>query len=705
MTDDQKLDVSGRPTRLISPELEFLFSASSIAVVGATDTEGRQTTFAWRQLARWGSRTGAQVTPVHPTRESVDGVRTVTSLENLDHIPDVVAVLISDPLAAVQSAVEIGAKYVVVFAAGFSESGDAGKARQRALLDAIKGSETRLVGPNTNLNAFEWFDPSIAPKGLAILTQSGHQGRPLFLLQDRSVRITHWAPTGNEADIDSADLLGWFAKHPDVSAVSMYLEGIRDGRRFMLAAEAALLRGVPVVAIKVGKTQVGKRSAASHTGALTGEDRVVDAAFSQMGVQRVDDLDQLCDTSIFLSRAPAPLAKGVAVFAMSGGTCSHVSDLAVAAGLKVPLLTAKTQEFLRQQVPGFLSVQNPIDCGGPPMNDDRGSAMIKAILADERIGVIICAVTGPVSPFTDRFAADLISIASDSKKPVCVVWGSIHTQDKSLDLLLQDQNVHLFRSATACISAVASWNSWHEYRSSYTSPFLSAPRQKLVNAQWPLHGESSEWVSRAVLKKYGIRVSRAYLATSSAEAVSFASRIKGEVVIKADVSGLAHRARYGLVKTGLSTSASVKDASSKILRGANELIKKNKASQRLNGVIVAEQAVPGMEVLVGAVLDPIFGPTVTVGHGGVLTEVIDSVAMRVAPFTRRQAQQMLREVKGSEIWRDTGGADAWRELVDVVMKVQRMALDLGDKLLVIDINPVVVTPGSAIAVDAWIDVR
>ena len=175
MTENQKLDVSGRPTRLISPELEFLFSASSIAVVGATDTEGRQTTFAWRQLARWGSRTGAQVTPVHPTRESVDGVRTVTSLENLDHIPDVVAVLISDPLAAVQSAVAIGAKYVVVFAAGFSESGDAGKARQRALLDAIKGSETRLVGPNTNLNAFEWFDPSIAPKGLAILTQSGHQ--------------------------------------------------------------------------------------------------------------------------------------------------------------------------------------------------------------------------------------------------------------------------------------------------------------------------------------------------------------------------------------------------------------------------------------------------------------------------------------------------------------------------------------------------
>ncbi|MEI7776780.1 MAG: acetate--CoA ligase family protein, partial [Verrucomicrobiota bacterium] len=208
-----------------------------------------------------------------------------------------------------------------------------------------------------------------------------------------------------------------------------------------------------------------------------------------------------------------------------------------------------------------------------------------------------------------------------------------------------------------------------------------------------------------VLKKYGIRVSRAYLATSSAEAVSCASRIKGEVVIKADVSGLAHRARYGLVKTGLITSASVKDASTKILRGANELIKKNKASQRLNGVIVAEQAAPGMEVLVGAVLDPIFGPTVTVGHGGVLTEVIDSVAMRVAPFTRRQAQQMLREVKGSEIWRDTGGADAWRELVDVVMKVQRMALDLGDKLLVIDINPVVVTPGSAIAVDAWIDVN
>ncbi|MGW0651463.1 CoA-binding protein, partial [Streptomyces umbrinus] len=333
-TDD--LDVSGRPLYAGVPDLDRFFRPERVAVVGASDAEGRPNTGITRQLLAWSERVGAQLHPVHPTRESVFGIPCVATVGDLPEEVDLAVLLVSDPLPVIEELAETKVKFAVAFASGFAETGAEGTAAQARLAAAVERSGLRLLGPNTNLNAFERFREDLDGPAIALITQSGHQGRPVFTMQELGVRLSHWAPTGNEADLESADFISYFAEQPEVGAIACYVEGLKDGRSFLLAADRAARRGVPVVAVKVGRTETGARTAASHTGKLTGADAVVDAAMRQYGVIRVDGLDELQDTAALLARARPPSADGVVVYSISGGTGAHFSDLATEAGLSLP---------------------------------------------------------------------------------------------------------------------------------------------------------------------------------------------------------------------------------------------------------------------------------------------------------------------------------------------------------------------------------
>lgn len=298
----------------------------------------------------------------------------------------------------VEQLAEAKVKFAVVFASGFAETGAEGAAAQERLAAAVARSGIRLLGPNTNLNAFERFRDDLDGPAIALITQSGHQGRPVFSLQELGIRLSHWAPTGNEADLETADFISYFAERPEVGAIACYVEGLKDGRSFLLAADRAARRRVPVVAVKVGRTETGARTAASHTGKLTGADTVVDAAMRQFGVIRVDGLDELQDTATLLARARPPRAEGVVVYSISGGTGAHFADLATEAGLGLPVLSASKQAELHQWIPEYLGVANPVDNGGHPVGDHRGRKIIDAILDDPAVGVLICPITGPFLP-------------------------------------------------------------------------------------------------------------------------------------------------------------------------------------------------------------------------------------------------------------------------------------------------------------------
>lgn len=422
--DAVPLDVSGRPLHADVPDLDRFFRPESVAVIGASDAEGKPNTGITRQLIAWAERVGARLHPVHPTRPTVFGLACHASVADLPEQVDLAVLLVADPLPVIEELAETKVKFAVAFASGFAETGDAGAAAQERLGAAVRRSGLRLLGPNTNLNAFEKFREDLDGPAIALITQSGHQGRPVYTLQELGIRLSHWAPTGNEADLETADFISYFAEQPEVGAIACYVEGLKDGRSFLLAADRAARNGVPVVAVKVGRTETGARTAASHTGKLTGADTVVDAAMRQFGVIRVDGLDELQDTAALLARARRPKADGVVVYSISGGTGAHFSDLATEAGLTLPTLTQAKQDELHQWIPEYLNVANPVDNGGHPVGDWRGRKIIDAILADPEVGVLICPITGPFPPMSDRLAQDLVDAAEQSDKLICVIWGS-----------------------------------------------------------------------------------------------------------------------------------------------------------------------------------------------------------------------------------------------------------------------------------------
>jgi len=692
-------DVSGRPLRPRPVDLGAFFRPATVAVIGASDTAGRPNTGITRQLRAWADRVGARMYPVNPGRTEVDGL---TCYPDLAAVPvpggeplDLAVILLGDPAAVVPQLVEAKVRFAVAFASGFAETGEAGAEAQEKLAQLIAEAPTglRLLGPNTNLNAFERFREDLTGPAVALITQSGHQGRPLFALQELGIRLSHWAPTGNEADLEVSDFVQWFADQPEVGAIAAYIEGLKDGRSFLLAADHAAHRGVPVVAVKVGRTSEGARMAASHTGKLTGADDVVDAAFRQFGVIRVDGLDELQDTAALLARAKPPTADGVAVYSISGGTGAHLADLASMSGLTLPRLSEDKQAELHQWIPEYLSVANPIDNGGHPVGDWRGRRILDAILADPSVGVLICPITGPFPPMSDKLAQDLVEVAETTDKLVCVVWGSpVGTEAAYRETLLGSSRVATFRTFGNCVRAVAAYLGHHRFTTDYVSPFENAPRTPCAGkakAQRVLHPgkQLSEVGAKQLLRAYGIRVPREQLVTSAAGAVRAASVVGYPVVLKGSAPEVAHKTELGLVKVGLTSASQVRDAFRELTDNARAA-----GIDRMDGVLVCQMVEAGVEMVLGIGQDPTFGPTVTVGLGGVFVEVLRDTTVRVPPFGCADVWTMLRELRGWPMLEGVRGGPPMdvEALVEVVMRVQRMALELGDDLAELDINPLMV---------------
>ncbi|MFE1308991.1 acetate--CoA ligase family protein [Streptomyces sp. NPDC058755] len=703
------LDVGGRPLYADVPDLARFFRPGSVAVVGASDAEGRPNTGITRQLLGWAERVGARVHPVHPTRPSVFGIPCSASVADLPEQVDLAVLLVADPLPVIEELAEAKVKFAVAFASGFAETGEAGAEAQERLTEAVRRSGLRLLGPNTNLNAFERFRDDLEGPAIALITQSGHQGRPVFALQQLGIRLSHWAPTGNEADLETADFISYFAEQPEVGAIACYVEGLKDGRTFLLAADRAARRQVPVVAVKVGRTEAGARTAASHTGKLTGADDVVDAAMRQYGVIRVDGLDELQDTAALLARARTPQAEGVVIYSISGGTGAHAADLAAGAGLRLPALSSDKQAELHQWIPEYLSVANPVDNGGHPVGDWRGRKIIDAILADPEVGVLICPVTGPFPPLSDKLVRDLVEAAEETDKLVCVVWGSpVGTEPAYREVLLGSSRVATFRTVGNCLNAVRAWLDHHRFVSDYRSPFDEAPRIpspsfRKADALMRPGQQLSEHAAKQLLRAYGIRVPREQLVTSAAAAVRAAGQVGYPVVMKASGAQIAHKTELGLVKIGLTSASQVRDA----YRELTDIARYEGVS--LDGVLVCQMVEQGVEMVVGVTHDELFGPTVTVGLGGVLVEVLRDAAVRVPPFGEEQARDMLAELRGRALLdgvrgRPPADLDA---LVEVVLRVQRMALELGEQISELDINPLMVLPRGqgAVALDALVVCR
>ncbi|MBX6390333.1 MAG: acetate--CoA ligase family protein [Frankia sp.] len=698
-----------------------LFSPRTVAVVGASDTEGSQQRAQWTQVRERLSARGAEVFPVHPKKPEILGVRAYPSVSALPVDPDLVIVLVRDPLPVVEEAVNRGAGFVVVFSAGFSELRTAEGLAAEAKLRELASGNTRVLGPNTNLNIFEpWPPDAPSRKKLAIITQSGYQGRPITQAQALGVGIELWATIGNEADLEWADFAGYLAANrPDIGAIATYVEGFKDGDTFMLAADACAQAGIPIVAIKVGRSEEGQKMAAAHTGHLTGPDAVHDAVFDQYGVIRVDDLDEVIEISgMFCQTGLVPGDGGIAVYAMSGGTASHVADLFGAAGVKLPRFEQSTIDALGEYIPWFLRRDNPVDSGGAITARPENRKVLELMLADPNVDVLFAPITGVFPGMSDALARDLVAMhrkfQAGEGKPVVAAWISPIRDDAYRSLC--EAGVPVFHSFTAAVRGLGELGRYSRFVRGYRSPFdaslpslppaaerasaASAARELIAAATGPTLNEVD---SKKLLASYGIPVAAERVATSADEAVAAAGEFGFPVVMKIVSAGIAHKSDLGLVAVGVGDEESVRATYDRLVATA----KSAAPEAKVDGVLVAQQVTDAVaEVILGLSHQPPFGPTITFGLGGVFTEVFADVAFAVPPFDAGRARRMIESTRGVKLLRGTRGRPAGdiEALVDVVMRLQSLAVDLRAAISELDINPIMVRPAGrgVVAVDALV---
>jgi acyl-CoA synthetase (NDP forming) len=537
----------------------------------------------------------------------------------------------------------------------------------------------------------------------------------VFQGQEIGIRLAYWAPTGNEVDLEFADFATYFADQPEVGVIAAYIEGFKDGRTLMLAADHAAKAGVPIVCVKVGRTDEGRSMAKAHTGHLTGSDAVTSAVFRQFGVTRVDGLDELLDVSAMFARtAPPPSADadGVCIYAISGGTGAHMADMAAAAGLRLCTLAPETQRQLHEWIPSYLRVSNPVDSGGPPSADSRGRKILDAIVADPNVHMVICPITGALASMSNRLAKDLVDVSATTDKPLLVVWGSPVGNEVAYQEILLKSGVPVFRTFANAVAAATAYYDYHRFRMGYESPFASSavarrPSAGAAKARAALASVGaalepgralSEHASKQLLAAYGIGVSRDVLCTSAKEAATAAAGLGWPVVMKAASADILHKSDAGLVALGVATAADVRRTYAEMMERAPDA----------DGVLVCEQLTGGVECVVGVAQDELFGPVVMAGLGGIFVEVLGDVTFRVPPFAKRDAEAMIGELKGIKLLHGVRGrppADV-KALVDTIMRVQRLAVDHAGAISELDINPLLVMPKKsgrgAVALDALI---
>jgi acyl-CoA synthetase (NDP forming) len=704
------VDVSGRALGLRDVDLDRFLHPRTVAVIGASDTSRKPNTAMTRKLKAWADRHGTTFYPVHPTYETVAGERCYPSIFDVPGDLDLAVILTGQAVEHFEEVLQRKAAFAVIFAAGFSEAGADGEQLEARLEELVRAGDTRLLGPNTNLNAFEDFRADLTGPSIALITQSGHQGRPVFQGQELGIRLTHWAPTGNEVDLEFADFARYFADQPEVGVIAAYVEGFKDGRTLMLAADHAARLRKPLVVVKVGRTDEGRSMAQAHTGHLTGSDAVTSAVFRQFGVTRAEGLDDLLETAATFARTKPPAGDGVCIYAISGGTGAHMADLVAAAGMRLPPLATATQAALHDGlIPSYLRVSNPVDCGGPPVADDRGREILDAILADPAVDILVVPITGAVVTFSEPFTRDLVAAAQTTAKPIFVIWGAPSGTDDTFYRRLLDGGLPVFRTFGNCVKALRAYIDYWQFADRYQSPFDDAPTEVLPEAaeararlaEVGSGGVLSEHASKQLLAMYGIDSTHDVLCDSAGAATDAATAIGLPVVMKVSSPALTHKSDLGLVEIGVQSTedvATTYDALVQKTRNAGV----DDAS--IDGVLVCEMVSGGVETIVGISQDELFGPVVMVGIGGIFLEVLEDVTFRVPPFDRGEAERMVRELKGFPLLEGVRGAAAadLDALLAVIMRVQRLALDLADDLVELDINPLSVMPNGAVALDALV---
>jgi len=685
-------------------DLEQFFHPDGVAILGRVDRDADGAALLADYRARYGTD---RAYLVNPKGGQVGDVRVYESVVDIAERVGL-AIINVGPRFCVDALRECGQKgipYALIFTAGFSEVGSEGAALERELADVAREHGIRVFGPNTNTNAFELMPevPGLRGGKIGLLSQSGHNGRPVVQGAQYGVGFSRWVPTGNEVDLEVADFLEYFAYDDDTAVVAGYFEGFKDPAALRRALQAANDQHKPVVALKIGATAAGSRMATSHTGHLTGNDDVVNGLFAQHGVTRVSDLDELLETSALFAKLPRGTGPNVCLYSISGGSGTLMAEIAESAGVVIPTLSADTQAKLHELIPDYLTVANPVDNGGQFLGQPQEQRLraLELLVADPAIDVIVVGITGALGAMTDNFGADLREFATRASKPIIVTWNSPKIDEPGFADVVAS-GFPMFRSFRNCFAALRDFSRYEERASNFRARPPLEPtvgeRDATVDAlRTP--GVVDATRSRALLEAFGVPVVREDLVTSAPDAAAGGERIGWPVVMKLASSAFPHKSDVGLVALGVADV----DAASATYEELTERARSLDSAAPIDGVVVQQQVSEGVEMIVGAIDDEVLGPAVLVGTGGVLTEVLDDATVRPLPLDEGDARDMVHSLRGHALLAGVRGRPAVdvEALVRVILDVARLATAADGRLTELDLNPVIVGITGATVVD-WL---
>ena len=665
----------------------------SIAVIGASDNVNKIGGRPVAYLSRFGFQ--GRVFAINPARAEVQGLRCYQGLQDLPEVPDVAIIAVPGDLAvqAVDDCARAGVSVAIIMSAGFGEVHAAGKEQERAMRERARAAGMRLVGPNSQGLAnfgtgavasfstmFSEVQPADGPIG--IISQSGAMAViPYGLLRARGLGVRHSHSTGNDCDVTVCELATVVAEDPALKLLMLYLEGIPDPWNLAEAARIARERDLPVVVLKSGRTAAGQVAAQSHTGALANEDRTVDAFLREHGIMRAQSMADLIDSAPLYLQGWRPKGRRLVAISNSGAVCVLTADAATQANMPLEPLQPATQDALRAILPGFATVRNPVDITAALLtNSGLFGGILPPISRDPAADAFLIGIAVAGAGYdVDAFSRDAASFASATGKPLVMAapQASIAEQFKKHGLVVyptEGEAVHALGLYLTHMQVIER---------------ARARQPAIPTAPGPIEDPCllDEAASLALLARRGVPVVPHRLCSSEQEAVrAFEELGSPRVVVKGCTAQASHKSELGLVRLGIADAQAAAEAYRGMHKAASQ------AGVALSGVIVAAQASGQRELMIGARIDPVFGPVVLVGDGGKYVEAMPDVQVLLAPFGLEQVEQALRQLRIAPLLDGVRGEPALDlpAFCEAAVAVGQLMSDPAAGISQLDINPVMV---------------
>ncbi|MGC9469153.1 MAG: acetate--CoA ligase family protein [Anaerolineae bacterium] len=679
--------------------LNGLLRPKSIAVIGASNTPGKIGYTVVKNLLESGYE--GPVYPINPNDDEIQGLKAYPSVLDVPGDIDAAAVVVPAKIVphVTRECGQKGVKGLIIIASGFSEVGRGDLEQQ--VVEIAHEHGMRVLGPNIVgiLSNSDKCNASFAPflplpGRAALVSQSG----ALLIAMDASTYIRRVGfdkliSIGNMSDVNFADMIPWLDQDEATWCISLYIEGLKDGRRFM---ENALKAKKPIVALKSGVSAHGAAAAASHTGSLAGSGKIYDAAFEQAGVVMASELNNLFDRTLALSLQPAMKGDNLLIITNGGGVGVLATDSAERYGLPLRFAPDDVQAELKKHMPEFGSAKNPIDLTGMAGRDWYQDSVQYAFAHEWVDGLVVLycetAMTDPMDIAQGIEAA--IDASGVDDKPVSVSFVGGERSEAAMRWLVEN-GIPAYNEPDNAVNAAAALREFARNREMAAQSFErsgdvdeQAARDVIAKVREDGDRDMTEVESKAIFEAYGLPVAHTRLATNEDQAVELAEKIGYPIVMKIVSPDILHKSDAGGVKVDLNSAAEVREAYNTILENAKAF----KEDADVHGVAVQQMAPWGTEVILGSVDDPTFGPTVMFGLGGIFVEILRDVTFRVAPVGAEQAFKMLSDINGAPILAGARGEEPKdrRALAEVLSRYSQMICDLADEVQESDANPVIV---------------